>query len=162
VYLARTYRSAEPHVEALSVIQRHATGEHTLDRTIPLGTTVQPWDVALDAEAGLLYVLGLGGGGVHPQVIVLDRQSLIELGRVVVLGTPLAVTAQPGTGIAHVAVGAGVQIIDGRRLEVVGLIPGPGAACIASGGRDHVVSGSVGGQLLRVRAPRALPTIDWR
>jgi DNA-binding beta-propeller fold protein YncE len=162
IYVARTYRSGEPNVEALSVIQRHATGEHTIDRTIPLGTLVQPWDVALDAEAGLLYVLGLGANTTPPQLVVLDLQSLDELGRVLVGGLPLAVTARPGTGVAHVAVGKGVVVVDGRRLEVAALIPGSGVTSIASNGKDQIVSGSVDAELLRAKAPKGLKTVEWR
>jgi hypothetical protein len=132
IYVARTNRSFEPDVEALSVIQRHATGEHTVDRTIPLGPSVQPWDVALDVPAGLVYVLGLGDSGVPPQVIVLDRQSLDELGRVPVAGTPTAVTALPGTGIAHVAMDTSVLVVDGRRRAIAAHIPGPAATTVVA------------------------------
>jgi DNA-binding beta-propeller fold protein YncE len=162
IYVARTYRAGEPNVEALSVIQRHATGEHTVDRTLPLGKLVQPWDVAVDVEAGLVYVLGLGGNTTPPQVVVFDRQSLDELGRVRVGGTPLAITARPGTGVAHVAVGMGVQVIDGRRLTVAAQIPGSPATSIAVGGPERVVSGSVVGELVRARDPKGLKVVGWR
>jgi DNA-binding beta-propeller fold protein YncE len=162
IFVARTNRSFEPHVEALSVIQRHATGAHTIDRTIPMGTTVQPWDVAVDSIAGFVYVLGLGGGGVPPQLIVLDRLTLTELGRVNTTHFPQAVTAVPGSGVAYVSVFAGVKVIDARRLQVVATIPAtvPQSAAVTPSG--HVLAGARDGQLLRAAAPAALTIAEWR
>ena len=162
ILVARTFRSGEPNVEALSVIRRGPDGQHVVQSTRALGQGVQPWDVAVDPEAGLVYVLGLGGGGVPPQLIVLDRGGLGERGRVEVAGTPLAVAAQPGTGIAHVATGLGVQIVDGRRAEVAALVPGRGTPCVAVGERDRIVAGAVDGEVVRVQAARSLPVVEWR
>ena len=162
IYVARTWRSGEPNVEALSVIQRRATGEHTIDRTMPLGKLVQPWDVALDVDAGLVYVLGLGGNATPPQLAVFDRQSLDEIGRVPVGGGPLAVTARNGTGVAHVAVGKGVVVVDGRRLAVAAQILGPNATSVAVGGPDRIVSGSIAGDLLRAKAPKGIKVVGWK
>ena len=52
VYVARTHRRARRPIDALTVIQRHATGRHTVDRTLSLGDGVGPWHVAVDAAAG--------------------------------------------------------------------------------------------------------------
>ena len=161
IFGARTNRSFEPNVEALSVIQRHATGAHTIDRTIPLGTTVQPWDVAVDPIAGFVYVLGIGGGGVPPQLVVLDRRTLTELGRVNTTGLPTSVTARPGSGVAHVAVAAGIKLIDARRLETVATIRAAAPMSAAVTPNGHVLAGAHDGRLLRAPAPAELTIAEW-
>ena len=107
-------------------------------------------------------MLGLGGGGVPPQLVVLDRQTLTELGRVVTGGVPTAVTTRPGSGVGHVAVFAGVQLIDARQLRVVGLVPSNAPLSTAMTPSGDLLAGGRDGRLLRAGAPRQLTLTEWR
>ncbi|HEY7068746.1 MAG TPA: hypothetical protein VH479_01475 [Acidimicrobiales bacterium] len=165
IYVARTFRSAEPNVEALTVIERRPDGSHAIGRTIPMGTTVQPYHVAVDPTLGLVYVMGIGGGGVHPQIVVLDQASLAERGRVLTIsgpGTGRTLATREGTGIVHTTGGVGVQIIDAQRLAAVGLVPSPLAATVSAAGPDQMLSASTQGELIRLRAPRQITLAEWR
>jgi hypothetical protein len=165
IYIARTFRSAQPHVEALTVIDRRPNGTHAIGLTIPLGTTVQPWQVKVDPVLGHVYVIGLGGGGVHPQLIVFDRATMAEKLRVntisgVTHNRNLAV--RPGTGIVHVTGDAGIQVIDVARPAVVGFVPQPHARTITASGPEQVTSMSLHNEVARIKASTKITTTDWR
>jgi DNA-binding beta-propeller fold protein YncE len=167
IYVARTHLDGPPgsEVEALTVIQRRPDGRHEVSRTIPLGSMVQPWRVAVDPVAGLVYVIGLGGGTVPPQLIVLDRATLAERGRVTTLSgraDSRALATRDGTGIVHVTGDAGVQVIDAESMAVVGFVPASGTSCVSAGSADHVVSASALGTLVRMWSPCQITTTEWR
>ena len=113
VYVARTHRASRHSVDALTVIQRHATGRHTVDRTLPLGDGVEPRFVAVDTASGLVFVAGRGSACTAPALIILDRLTLDELGRALLPGRPTALTIGEG-GAALIGIGADSHVVDGR------------------------------------------------
>jgi len=113
VYVARTHRASRQSVDALTVIQRHATGRHTVDRTLSLGDGVEPRLVAVDAASGLVFVAGRGSACTAPALIVLDRLTLDELGRALLPGRPAALTVGDG-GAVLVQIGSTTHLVDGR------------------------------------------------
>ena len=123
VYVTRAHRSRRAAIEALTIIQRHATGRHTVDRTIPL-RGVRPWHVAVDAAAGFVYVAGRGGHGSAPVLVLLDRLTLDELARVRLDGRPRGLRASGG--VAHIELPSVGQTVDGTRLAMLG--PSPSSA----------------------------------
>jgi hypothetical protein len=125
---------------------------------------VQPWRVTVDPVAGLVYVIGLGRGTEPPQLIVLDRATLAERGRVDVseLADRCALVTRDGTGIVHVTGDAGVQIVDAESMAVVGFVPAAGASCVSAGAAEHIVGASALGTLVRMRAPDQITTTEWR
>jgi DNA-binding beta-propeller fold protein YncE len=160
IYVARTYRSAEPNVEALTVIDRRPDGKHAIGRTIPLGKTVQPWQVAVDPVLGHVYVIGLGGGGVHPQLIVFDRATMAEKLRINTISGfthSRNIAARPGTGIVHVTSDAGIQVIDVNQPAVVGFVPQPQVRSIVASGPEQVTSMSLHDEVARLRPPPRSP-----
>jgi DNA-binding beta-propeller fold protein YncE len=167
IYVTRSHHDGPPgsEVDALTAIQRRPDGRHEIGRTIPLGSMVQPWRVAVDPVAGLVYLLGLGRGTVAPQLIVLDRATLTERGRVPTLSglTPSrALATRDGTGLVYVTGDAGVQVVDAESMAVVGFVPAAGASCVSAGGIEPVVSASALGTLVRMRAPDQITTTEWR
>jgi len=115
VYVARTHRGPRQSVDALTVIQRHATGRHTVDRTLSVGDGVEPRFVAVDAASGLVFVAGRGSACTAPALIVLDRLTLDELGRALLPGRPTALTIGEGAAV-QVGIGAGSHVVDGRAV----------------------------------------------
>jgi DNA-binding beta-propeller fold protein YncE len=167
IYVARTYRAGPPGTEigALSVIERRPDGTHGLGPTIPLGVAVQPYQVAVDPTLGLIYVLGLGGGPEHPQLIVLDRSTLAEKSRIRTISglTPdRTLATREGTGIVHTTGYGGIQVIDVMAGAAVGMIVAEGAGSIVARGSDQVVGATTLGELVRVAAPRQITTTEWR
>ena len=149
LYVARWGRREQPELHALSVVQRRSTGRHTVDRTIPLGAGTRPAKVAVDVGAGVVHVLCQGGRTAAPQLAVFDRQTLDELGRVPLGTRPTALSAS--NGVAFVSVANGVQVVDGRRLETVGLVRTPDPRFIAPAGPDRVVASDAAGAIVRLR-----------
>jgi hypothetical protein len=115
VYVARTHRASRQSVDALTVIQRHATGRHTVDRTMSLGDGVEPRFVAVDVAGGLVFVAGRGGACTAPVLIVLDRLTLDELGRTLLPGRPTALTVEDGAAVL-VQIGTTAYTVDGRAV----------------------------------------------
>jgi DNA-binding beta-propeller fold protein YncE len=135
-YVARSFRSGGPDgpvATAYSVLFDNGTGGYgvvDLELSDPL---IQPVDVAVDAPSGLVFVAGLGGGGTHPQLLVINRDGPPTLKGVVTLpGSARAVASRPGTGIAYVATDDGLCLVDGhsRTLELT-LPLGPAPTVIA-------------------------------
>ena len=115
VYVARTHHASRHSVDALTVIQRHATGRHTVDRTLSLGDGVEPRLVAVDAASGLVFVAGRGSACTSPALIALDRLTLDELGRALLPGRPTGLTIGEDAAV-HVGIGAGSHVVDGRAV----------------------------------------------
>ena len=88
VYVARTHRAGRSTLDALTVVQRHTTGRHSVDRTVALGHGVEPRFVAVDARGGLVLVAGRGSACTAPALVVLDRLTLDELGRALLPARP--------------------------------------------------------------------------
>ena len=129
VYVARTHRAARHPIDALTVIQRHATGRHTVDRTMALGDGVEPRFVAVDAASGLVFVAGRGSACTAPTLIVLDRLTLDELGRALLPGRPTALTIGEGCAVL-VGIGADSHVVDGRAIAHM-LTTGPSSPGVA-------------------------------
>ncbi len=167
IYVARTHLDGPPgsEVEALTVLQRRPDGRHEISRTIPLGSMVQPWRVAVDPVAGLVYVIGLGSDSAPAQLIVLDRATLAERGRVDTLSglaDSRALATRDGTSVVYVTGDAGVQVVDAESMAAVGFVPAPGTSCVSVGDADHVVSASALGTLVRMWSPCQITTTEWR
>jgi DNA-binding beta-propeller fold protein YncE len=159
VYVARYGGREDPDVHALSVVQRRTMGGHNVDRTIALGPGTQPTKVAVDPAAGLVYVLCAGSRGVPAQLVVLDRQTLEERGRVGLGAGPTALGARDGH--AFVSVAEGVQIVDGHALSAVGLVRIPRPRFVATDGPGRVVAAAVDGVVVHVRGSHE-PEADAR
>ena len=135
-FVARSFRSggeAGPVVAGLSrIVPRPAGGFVVADSTLS-EQLIQPVDVAVDDPAGLVFVAGLGGGGVHPRLLVYNQDGPLSLQRTVLLpGSARAVAALPGTGIAYVASDAGLCLVDGVAGTLLLTVPlGPGSNVIA-------------------------------
>jgi hypothetical protein len=166
IYVTRSHHGGPPgsEVGAFTVLERRPDGRHEIGRTIPLGSMVQPWRVAVDPVAGLVYVLGLGLGTEPPRLIVLDRATLAERGRVDLSGLAgrRALATRDGTGIVHVTGDAGVEIVDAESMAVVGFVPAAGASCVSAGAAEHIIGASARGTLVRMRAPDQITTLEWR
>ena len=68
----------------------------------------------MDTAAKLVFVGCLGGGGVHPELLVHDADTLQVLHRVAMPRGVQSVSAREGTGIAYAVTSEGLHLIDGR------------------------------------------------
>jgi DNA-binding beta-propeller fold protein YncE len=135
-YVARSFRSGGPDgpvATAYSIMLKDAAGGYSvadLELSDPL---IQPVDVAVDAPSGLVFVAGLGGGGTHPQLLVISRDGAPAVKGVVLLpGSARAVATRPGTGFAYVATDDGLCLVDGRSRTLELTVPlGPAPTVVA-------------------------------
>jgi DNA-binding beta-propeller fold protein YncE len=135
-YVARSFRSGGPGGPVVTghsiVVARPAGGFAVVDSTLsePL---IQPVDVAVDAPAGLVFLACLGGGGVHPRLLIFNRDGVPALqGTVLLPGSARAVAALPGTGMAYVATDDGLCLVDGKARTLELTLPlGPAPTVIA-------------------------------
>jgi DNA-binding beta-propeller fold protein YncE len=166
IYVARNFRIAEPTATAVTRIRRRPDGTHVIERDITVGPTLlQPQSIAVDAAAGLVFVGCLGGGDVHPELLVLDAGTLAVQHRVrLPRGAPW-VASREGSGIAYVVTSEGLHLVDGRngRMGItikagphpqgVAVDPVSGAAYVGDR-HDH--------SLKRVETPATVAATAWR
>lgn len=166
IFVARSYRIAEPNIAAVSSIKRQPNGTHVIDRDVVVGDPLlQPSGIDIDRQSGLVFVSCLGGANVRPVLLVLSHSSLAVRSTVPLPSGSTAVAARPGTGIAYAVDSLGLKLIDGRTgraaLSIkagafpqgVAVDPVTGVAYV--GDRlDH--------SLTRVAAPTDLSTTVWR
>lgn len=137
-YVARSFRADGPDGLQVAghslIVARPAGGFAVVDSTLsePL---IQPVDVAVDAPAGLVFLACLGGGGVHPRLLILNRGGIgvpTLQGTVVLPGAARAVAALPGSGMAYVATDDGLCLVDGKARTLELTLPlGPAPSVIA-------------------------------
>ena len=135
-YVARSFRSGGeqgPVVTGHSRIFPRPTGGFAVADSTLSEPLIQPVDVAVDDKAGLVFLACLGGGGVHPRLLVYNRDGVPTLQRTVLLpGSARAVAALPGTGMAYVATDDGLCLVDGKAGTLELTLPvGPGPTVIA-------------------------------
>lgn len=135
-YVARSFRSggeAGPVVAGHSRIFPRPTGGFAVADSTLSEPLIQPVDIAVDGPAGLVFVACLGGGGVHPRLLVYSRDNPASLRHTVLLpGSARAVDARPGSGIAYVATDDGLCLVDGVAGTLVLTLPvGPAPTVIA-------------------------------
>jgi len=146
VYIAMTFRSAEPAFTALArVVDNGAT--RTVLGQVDLGEPgIQANDVAL--AKGRVYIGGLGGGNVKPTVTVLDQNTMQQLARIPMRGPVRAITADPQSGLIAAAGDRGVDMLDGftvtRRADA-GI-----AFSIASAGSQLITGDGLLGRITRM------------
>lgn len=166
VYLARNFRIAEPTATAVTKLVRRPNGTHAIERDVTVGAVaLQPQSVAVDTTAGLLFVGCLGGGTVHPLLLVMDAATLAVQHAVRSPRGVQAVAAREGTGLAYLTTSEGLHIVDGRagrlawsmRLgghpQGLALDPITGVAYVADR-VDHT--------LTRVETPASVTATAWR
>ncbi len=166
IYVARNFRIAEPTATAVTRIVRRSNGTHAIDRDVTVGPTgLQPQSIALDAKAGLVFVGCLGGGDVHPAMLVLDANTLATLHTVRLPAGAQWVASREGSGIAYVTTSVGLHVLDGRngRLgitikagkhpQAVAVDPVTGVAYVVDR-VDH--------SLTRVETPASVTATAWR
>lgn len=125
LYLARSYRSSpdpKEHINALTVIQGHTNGAHTVQEPIAIGEIgTQSINVAINAnpEVNRIYIGNLGSGDDAPSVIVLNRADLTPVGEPIRTNAGCrAIAANPVLNQVYVATDSGVQIIDCLSNEI--------------------------------------------
>lgn len=114
VYVARTYRSSEPHVNALTVIQVKNDDTYEVLPPISIGSELtQPVDVAVNPQTNRIYVVNLGAVGVPPSVTVLDRTTYEVITTVKTIANAHAIAVSPRLNQVYIGTDSGVQIMDG-------------------------------------------------
>lgn len=116
VYVARSHRCGSSSLDGLTVIQRHATGRHSIDRTVPVAGGVRPWYVAVEPHTGLVLVAGRGERSSPPALIVLDRLTLDQLARMTIEGRPVGLRVGARPGVAEVELATGIRTYDVARV----------------------------------------------
>jgi YVTN family beta-propeller protein len=121
LYVALSVRPGQTHpaLAALGTVIDDGVAPQVLPR-VDLGDPLtQPSDVAIDREAGRIYVGGLGGGGVTPTVTVLDLTTRQEITRIPMPGPVRAIDVNADAGLVLAAGDRGVEMIDEARLKIV-------------------------------------------
>ena len=118
VYIAMTHRSSAPQFTALGRV-RDTGAVRTVLPQIDLGDPGnQATDVAIDPARDRVYVGGLGGGTIHPNVIVLSMSTGQPIKHMLVPGPVRAISINPQAGKVFAAGDRGVEVIDEDTLEV--------------------------------------------
>ena len=112
-------------VGSVSVID---TDARRVVRTVPLGEGTWPVDVAVDRAHHRLFVTESNAGA----VAVVDTRTWQVVDTVAVGGQPRGVAVDPRVGEAYVANGETVSVIDTGKAELLGTIPVPHPATVAT------------------------------
>ncbi|MBW4569587.1 MAG: hypothetical protein KME31_16635 [Tolypothrix carrinoi HA7290-LM1] len=124
IYVARSYRSSEPHVNALTVIQVKNNDTYEVLPPIPIGSDLtQSLDVAVNPTTNRIYVANLGVVGVSPSVTVLDRTTYEVITTVKTIAGARAIAVNPGLNQIYIGTDSGVQIMDGVTNSIMSTIP---------------------------------------
>ena len=137
MYVAQSRRGVPQEIAGLGSFVDNGTTV-TVNPMVSLGDPLtQPLDVALDPVRHRLYVGGLGGNTVAPNLTVLDSTTRAVIKRIDLPGPSRAVAVNPDAHQVFVASDRGVLVVDDAQLRVVrkmetGLpfavatVPGPG------------------------------------
>ncbi|BAZ19413.1 hypothetical protein NIES4073_02830 (plasmid) [Kalymmatonema gypsitolerans NIES-4073] len=124
IYVARSYRSSEPHVNAMTVIQVKNDDTYEVLPPIPIGSDLtQSLDIAVNPQTNRIYVANLGVVGVSPSVTVLDRTTYEVITTVKTIAGARAIAVNPGLNQVYIGTDSGVQIMDGATNSIVSTIP---------------------------------------
>jgi hypothetical protein len=146
VYIAMTFRSAQPSFTALARVQDTGAVRTVLGQ-VDLGDPgIQATDVAL--AGGRVYVGGLGGGTVQPSVTVLDAASMQQLARIPMRGPVRAIAADAQSGLVAAAGDRGLDVIDG--FSVIRRMDAGIAFSIATAGSQLFAGDALLGRLSRL------------
>ena len=118
VYIAMTHRSSAPNFTALGRVRDLGAAQLVLPQ-VDLGDPgIQASDVALDPTRNRVFVGGLGGGTIQPNVTVLDMTTMQQIARMAVPGPIRAIDSNPAAGLVFAVGDRGVNVIDAGSLAV--------------------------------------------
>jgi YVTN family beta-propeller protein len=157
LYVALSVRHGQPHppLAALGTVIDGGSGRPQVLPRVDLGEwPIQPSDVAVDPDAGRIYVGGLGGGALAPpSVTVLDLATRQQIERISMPGPVRAISLNADAGLVLAAGDRGVETIDGARLKVIRHMDAkiPFSVATATGpGRQLVVGDFKSGEVHRL------------
>ncbi|MDG4822944.1 FG-GAP-like repeat-containing protein [Asanoa sp. WMMD1127] len=147
VYLAMNNKSYDPKVNALGILNDNGV-KVTVQPKVEIPTATQPRSVAVDDKH--VYVGNLGGGGVHPSVMVFDKSTKQHVKTINTYGV-WSLSLDKTAGVLFAGTDRGVDMINTTSLKVERhMEPGTTPLRVSAGQGHELYVGNREGELRRM------------